>query len=525
MLVVACLSAAGAAALEPAVTEAWNRIDSEHFTFFTNANRSLVASLATDLEKLRLVLIAMTEGITFDAPPPLSIYALKDDWTFTRLDTSADGRSRRDAGYFLWTPEAQFLAVNVVVIDEHYSALSHEYLHALLQTNFPNLPTWLDEGLAEYYGAFEIDGLKAEVGRPIPFHLARLSGGLAIPVNRLVTITTESAEYSSEPAQGDFYAESWALVHFLLADPARRETMGQFCRLLADGKPLDEALATAFHLDIPGLASGLAEHVRKGTFEFVTLTLRKDIHIPKPKMTSLQRAEALYRVGDLLARYAPSREEAAREYLLPALAKDPALAGARATLGYLALANGRYKEAQAELGRAVELDPRNAGTFALLGRATLEAVAAPGEGAGAGAGAGAEVGARAGAEAGADVGASPNQVAAVAAAHSARAWFRRGLAVDPDSVENLAGLGRTFIIDPEGAAEGITSLARARELAPGRNDLLGDLLVLMARSGNPAGAHTLLQALLRPRRAPHEIARVEEAIAAAERQPAKPTPR
>ena len=140
---VACLPSAGGAALEPAATEAWNRIDSEHFTFFTNANRSLVANLATDLEKLRLVLIATTEGITFDAPPPLSIYALKDDWTFTRIDTSVDGR-HADAAFPL-TPDAQFLAVNVLVIDEHYSALLPRYC-TRPPDHFPDLPTRLDEG-------------------------------------------------------------------------------------------------------------------------------------------------------------------------------------------------------------------------------------------------------------------------------------------------------------------------------------------------------------------------------------------
>ena len=501
ILLLAWFSVAGAVAIEPAATESWNRVDTDHFVFFTNANRSLVASLASDLEKLRLVLIATTEGIVFDAPPPLAIYALKDDWTFGRLQTGADGQVRRDAGYFLWTPYAQYLAVNVFVIDEHYSALSHEYLHALLQTNFPSLPTWLDEGLAEYYAAFEIDGRKAEVGRPIPYHLARLSAGLSIPLDRLVTITTESAEYRAEPGQGAFYAESWALVHFLLADPARREAMGRFCRLLADGKRLDEALATAFHLDKAAIAAGLAEHVRKGTFEFTTLTLRKDLEISKPKLAALRRAEALFRVGDLMARSDPGQEEAARAYLLPALAKDPTLAGAHATLGYLALANGRYAEAQAALGRAAELEPRNAGTFALLGRATLEAFTTSAEGA------------------------DRSAAAALAAARAARVWFRRGLSIDPDGVENLAGFGRTFIVDPEGAAEGITALARARELAPGRNDLLGDLLVLMARAGNPAGARTLLQALLRPRGDAFEIGRVETAIADAERPPAEAAPR
>src|SRR5260370_41916954 len=36
--------------------------------------------------------------------------------------------------------------------DNPFHTLYHEYTHALLRLNFSNLPLWLNEGLAEFFG-------------------------------------------------------------------------------------------------------------------------------------------------------------------------------------------------------------------------------------------------------------------------------------------------------------------------------------------------------------------------------------
>jgi len=87
--------------------------------------------------------------------------------------------------------------------------LRHEVTHAYLHSVVPNVPLWLDEGLAEY---FEVGRGKQGVNRP---HLDRLS--LALEKRRWQPdlIRMEQLDESFDLTQ-DEYAAAWAWVHFLL---------------------------------------------------------------------------------------------------------------------------------------------------------------------------------------------------------------------------------------------------------------------------------------------------------------------
>ena len=97
--------------------------------------------------------------------------------------------------------------------------LRHEVSHGYLHSMVPNLPLWLDEGLAEY------------------FEIPRGHKGLNWPhVEKLVSLheqgqwqpdllRLEAIESPSDMTQAD-YAEAWAWVHMLLeTEPARREML------------------------------------------------------------------------------------------------------------------------------------------------------------------------------------------------------------------------------------------------------------------------------------------------------------
>jgi hypothetical protein len=119
--------------------------------------------------------------------------------------------------------------------------LRHEMAHGYLHSVVPNVPLWLDEGLAEY---FEVPrgqrGLNPSHVEEIPALLA--SGDWQPNLARLEQLTS-----ASDMTQAD-YAESWAWVHFLLdTEPGRRELLRDFLRVLRkDGtaEPLSARLAT-----------------------------------------------------------------------------------------------------------------------------------------------------------------------------------------------------------------------------------------------------------------------------------------
>jgi hypothetical protein len=107
--------------------------------------------------------------------------------------------------------------------------LRHETTHAYLHASLPDLPLWLDEGLAEYFETpLNAGGWNAPHADLL---LRELRAGRWRPdVQRLEAIPS-----SAHMTQLD-YAEAWSWVYLLLqSDPQRRELLVQWLR--ASGQP------------------------------------------------------------------------------------------------------------------------------------------------------------------------------------------------------------------------------------------------------------------------------------------------
>jgi hypothetical protein len=134
--------------------------------------------------------------------------------------------------------------------------LRHEVAHGYLHAVVPNLPLWLDEGLAEY------------------FEVPRGRDGLNDPHVKLLVQRREASQWSpdmlrleqlasaADMTQLD-YAESWAWVHWLLeTTPERRELLqNHLARLRTTGSsvPLSDELKKAE----PEAANLLIAHLKE----------------------------------------------------------------------------------------------------------------------------------------------------------------------------------------------------------------------------------------------------------------------
>lgn len=90
--------------------------------------------------------------------------------------------------------------------------LRHECTHALLHSDLPMVPLWLDEGLAEYF-------------EPRPAERARGPGHLEAVVadaarGRLVSLATLEAKHDLAEMSDVDYRYAWAWTHLLLHGPA-----------------------------------------------------------------------------------------------------------------------------------------------------------------------------------------------------------------------------------------------------------------------------------------------------------------
>jgi hypothetical protein len=105
--------------------------------------------------------------------------------------------------------------------------LRHEVAHGYLHAAVPNLPLWLDEGLAEY---FEVPRGQQGLNRPHAELLADMieHNGWRPDLEKL-----ERQSDTAKVGQGD-YAEAWAWAYFLLqTTPERREVITGYLRDLS----------------------------------------------------------------------------------------------------------------------------------------------------------------------------------------------------------------------------------------------------------------------------------------------------
>ena len=133
--------------------------------------------------------------------------------------------------------------------------LRHELTHAYLHAVVPNLPLWLDEGLAKYS---EIppggQGLNRSYLRQIDAAVQR--GGWHPNLQRL-----EQLGPAADLAQAD-YVDAWAWVHFLLeSEPARADLLRRYLADLRGGRPV-EPLASRLARQIGWPEWALLEHMR-----------------------------------------------------------------------------------------------------------------------------------------------------------------------------------------------------------------------------------------------------------------------
>jgi len=222
----------------------WIELRTANFRFFSNAGRTATRRVAIDLEELRAVLAELTE-YDLHSPVPTSIYVFKSDRSFRPFKILYKDRPAELSGYFIGDSNGNFIALNADSPDAS-AIVYHEYVHYVSANNLWYLPLWFSEGLAELYESFTVEGDTVYIGLPIIRHVAVLRRAPLIPLDQLFAVARDSELYNEADRKGIFYAQSWALVHYLLlGDEERRQQLFRYLGMVRSGVGEDLAFAEA----------------------------------------------------------------------------------------------------------------------------------------------------------------------------------------------------------------------------------------------------------------------------------------
>lgn len=125
-------------------------------------------------------------------------------------------RGVRPNGASYPAPHAAFIALRTnIPVAQQFPLLTHEYVHLLTASAVPDASAWLDEGLAEFWGALALDGEQPVIGRAPQHHLKLLRTRAWLSPDQMQH--HRRGKLAAERADAlMFYAQSWAMVHYLL---------------------------------------------------------------------------------------------------------------------------------------------------------------------------------------------------------------------------------------------------------------------------------------------------------------------
>lgn len=365
---VAALTA-GALLLLPlrgAKHENWVEVRSPNFIVVCNAGEKQARKAALQFEQIRTVFRDSLAAASGHPTPLITIFAVKDEKSLSELlpEFWVKGHSHV-SGYFSYRMDQFYIAVNLDAQgDNPFKTVYHEYYHSLTMPYFPNLPTWLAEGLADFFGNTEINGNNATMGKPDPGLIMELRENKLIPLDLLFKVDQHSPYYNEQNKTSVFYAESWALTHYLMIgdNQTHRQALLDFAAALGQGETADAAAAKAFG-DTGKLQSNLSKYVGKYTFSFYQMKAPAELPPSDLAARMLSDAEVdAYRGGFFAVR---GRFQEAQATLQEAAQLDPSLALTYQNLALAQFFGGQRDAALASASKAISLDSNNAVTHYL----------------------------------------------------------------------------------------------------------------------------------------------------------------
>jgi tetratricopeptide (TPR) repeat protein len=349
----------------------WLKVQSKHFTLIGDASEKEIRGVGMRLEQFRDAFSQISTQLlspsAIKSTVPITVIVFNNDTAFRPFKPVYQGKPADVAGYFQSSGDTAYITLAAGRVGEDpYATIFHEYVHALTSENarpFANpFPLWLNEGMAEYFSAFEIlgGGTKAKLGAAIARHTRLLLEREPLPLKTLLAVDQASPFYLETEKKILFYAESWALMHYLLHGEAgkRRPQFRDFVQALAQGKSAEDSFKGAFQLDLATLERDLRRYILRGSYSVDESPLKQQVDFGAEMNTApLSVAEAQAYLGDLLWRIQRSAEGEA--FLNRALSIDPKLAMASLSLGTLRLRQHRYAEARTSLSRAIDAGSHN----------------------------------------------------------------------------------------------------------------------------------------------------------------------
>lgn len=339
----------------------WIQVTSPHFTVVTNANEKQGRRVADQFERMRAVFHKLLPKLKDDSSSQIIVLAIKDEKDFKALEPEAylAKGSLRLGGLFLRTADKNYVLMRLDAEGDHpYSVVYHEYTHSLTAKFADFIPLWFNEGLAEFYQNTDIREKDVWLGEPSRENLFLLRQSPWLPLPVLFSVDHNSPYYHEENKGSIFYAESWAVMHYLQVTDFRNKTerISAYLTLLSQKVDPQTAATKAFG-DLKLLGTAVAAYVRQGDLSFFKMPTPTEVDDSTFKAQPLSDTQSEAVRADFLAYN--ERIKDSQALLDQVLKDDPKNVSAHETKGFIEFRQGNIAEAKKWYAQAVALDSQS----------------------------------------------------------------------------------------------------------------------------------------------------------------------
>lgn len=365
----------------------WHLVRSAHFLVRSDVGGVETREIAVDLERTYRMLFDL--GFPLEKDPGI----FTDVIVFRRKDDYKDVGPAGSGGYYTgslgrWAYGRPTFLTYGGLSDSARSTFVHELTHRFIHYAFPQMPTWANEGLADYFQTIAVEGGKAVIGRT-EYVFKRgdswTMGSYGVPIDALPPIDAlmemgpkefyaarvvpkgegdkpdEEAEKEALRKQTANYASAWSVVHTLRnGSPENAARFQRWLEKMAAGEPARPAFDAAF----AGVSLDRIEAERRAMLERLVKRdislLRTDYEVegaPPGEDRPMRPAEIDVMWGWVLGRKGPNALPDVQRHAEAALKEDPSSGEAHALMAAVYLAQEKPALADKEVLAAADAAP------------------------------------------------------------------------------------------------------------------------------------------------------------------------
>jgi tetratricopeptide (TPR) repeat protein len=460
--------------------QGWIEVRSPHFVVASNAGEKEARRIADQFEQIRTLFHTAFGSLRVDPAQPVVILAAKNENTMKMLlpeDWEVKGHVH-PAGLYQQGEDKHYVILQLDSAGANpFHSLYHEYTHAMMHLNFTGLPLWLDEGLAEFYGNSRLGEKESRIGTIDETHLYILQQNKLLPIETLLNVERSSPYYNEANQASVFYAESWALVHYLIMDPEaqQRHLMKNFLTTWDKSGNQIEAAQQVFG-DLKHFGQMIEGYSRQASFRVGLLKNGQQAADKSYAVRSLPAGEVLALRGDCATHR--NKLELAKPLVEQAVEAEPNLPLSHEALGYYLYRKGDQSGADREMKKAMELGSTSFVAPYYHGMLLVH-----------------------GGLAGAEV------------AHEAIESFQKAAQINPQFAPAFEGLAQTYAYSPETQKQAVDAGIRAAKLDPTTRAYAVNVVYLLLNNNQDADAKQLAQRILAKAKSPEEIQTARDLLA------------